>query len=355
MSLPETMKAAVFRGPHNIVIEDKPVPQIQDPRDIIIKVKCTGLCGSELHTYRGNLATGVGHIMGHEFTGTVVAAGDAVETVKVGDEVVSCFTCQCGKCWFCSRGFSSQCKDALVFGTPKLDGGQAEYARVPLADGTVFKKPAEVDDSVLVLMADIFTTGYFGVSNYTNNASQEEINEAVAVLFGCGPVGLCAIASAKQLGIKTIYAVDSVPSRLEQAKQFGAIPLDFTKDDVEKIVKEGTGGRGADVVFEVVGSEDAIGMAFKVIRACGFISSIGYQHGALPFNGLDCYLKNAKLQFGRCPSWSLFPPALEVFTKVADQFKDFIDYRLPLTDAPKAYDMFDQHKARKIVFYPNGF
>ncbi|KAA8913081.1 hypothetical protein TRICI_003283 [Trichomonascus ciferrii] len=349
----KTMKAVVFRGPREIVLEERPVPVVEKGTDAILKVKAAGLCGSELHTYRGNLSTGKGHIMGHEFVGTVVETGGDVKDFKVGDEVISCFTIQCGKCWFCTHGYSSKCPQVKVFGTPGLDGGQAEYVRVPLADSTLVHRPQELSESVLVLMADIFTTGYYGVTNFTKKSTQAEVNEAITVVLGCGPVGLCAIASAKHMGIKTVFAVDSVPDRLEHAQRFGATPLKLDDTSLlEKSVLDATEGRGADLVIEVVGSQDALLLAFKLIRQAGFISSIGYQHDKFPFSALDCYLKNITMQFGRCPGMSLFPESLEVFKQVAPQFEDFVDMSLPLDKAPYAFDLFDKHGARKIVFTP---
>lgn len=352
-ALPETMKAVVFHGARDVRVEDQPTPKIENDSDAIIKIKSAALCGSELHPYRGAVVPATtGHIMGHEFTGQVVAVGKDVKNVVVGDEVVSIFTTQCGECFHCTHGVSSKCSQAFVFGTPGTNGGQAEYCRIPRADMTLRKKPAEIDDNLIILMADIFPTGFFGVTNLLDKIPKQFVEEAVIVQLGCGPVGLCAIAAAKELGIKTLYAVDAVAERLEWAEKFGAIPLNLNSDDIEQVVKDATNGRGADGIIEVVGSEDALALGFKLVRNGGVISSIGYQHGKLPFSGLDCYLKNITLQFGRCPCFSLFPEAIKVFTKVAHLFEGLVDLELPLVDAPKGYELFDKQKARKIVFKP---
>ncbi|CUM67403.1 uncharacterized protein PRCAT00005097001 [Priceomyces carsonii] len=353
-SLPKTMKAVTFFGAHDIRVIDKPVPVIEETTDAIIKIHSTALCGSELHPYRGAIIPpSTGHTMGHEFTGVIVEVGSDVKNFETGDEVVSIFTTQCGKCFYCTHGVSSKCPQAFVFGTVGHDGGQAEYCRIPLADTTLKLKPKGIDDSIVILMADIFPTGYFGVKNLLEKIPEDQISSSVVVQLGCGPVGLCAIAAAKEKGIRTLYAIESVPERLELAEKFGAIPLNLEKDNIEEIINKATENRGADGVLEVVGSEDALALGFKLVRNGGVISSIGYQHGKIPFSGLDCYLKNVTLQFGRCPCYSLFQEAIESFTKVAHLFKGFVDLNLPLSEAPKAYKLFEKHGARKIVFKPS--
>lgn len=158
--------------------------------------------------------------MGHEFTGTVAEVGSAITDLKVGDAIVSPFTVSCGKCFYCTRGFSSRCKECLLFGCPLLDGAQAEYVRVPWAESTVVKAPPGIEDLKLCLMADIFPTGFFAAEN--GLASQPLPEDAVVVLIGCGPVGLCGLIAALEYKPKALLAVDSVPSRLSKAKELGA-------------------------------------------------------------------------------------------------------------------------------------
>lgn len=347
--LPDTMRAAVYEGARNIVCKEVPIARIESPDDAIIKCTQSAICGTELHYYRGHLDTANGHIMGHENLGVVVDVGDNVTKFKKGDRVISCFTTQCGKCWYCVRGYSSKCYHTAVFGTTALNGGQAEYLRVPQADGTLYHKPEGLSDDVALLMADIFPTGYFCVSNFTNKVSKQQVDESVAIQFGLGPVGQCALISAKELGIKKIYAVDSVPQRLETAERLGAIPLTLGKDNIKQIVLDATDNRGADVVFEIVGNKEALGMAFDVVRPFGYISSIGYHHGGLPFSGLDCYLKNVTIQFGRCPAWSLFPESVKILEKHQDKFKGFFDSKIELEDVSRGFDIFDKHLVNKVV------
>lgn len=159
----------------------------------------------------------------------------------------------------------------MLFGTAALDGGQAEYVRVPLADATVMKAPKEIADNVLVLMADIFPTGYFAAHNAFKELTTEQVAESTAVLIGCGPVGLCALTNAEDYKPKNLLAVDSVQSRLDLAKSLGAEPWNFqtNREGLEKRVKELTDGRGADVVIEVVGLSPALKMGFDLLRPWG--------------------------------------------------------------------------------------
>lgn len=148
--------------------------------------------------------------------------GSSVKSLKVGDLVVLPFTVSCGECFYCSHGFSSRCSKSLLFGCPLLDGGQAEYLRVPLADATAVKAPEGIDEKKLVLMADIFPTGFFAARNAFQGASQQVIRESVVVLIGCGPVGLCALINALEYKPKVVIAVDRVESRLDLARSLGA-------------------------------------------------------------------------------------------------------------------------------------
>lgn len=241
--------------------------------------------------------------MGHEFTGEVVDTGPEVQRFKKGDKVVSPFTVSCGKCFYCSRGFSSRCASCKLYGSAVLDGGQAEYVRVPLADSTLFEAPPAIDEKKLVLMADIFPTGYFAAKNAFTGMGKETISDSTVVLFGCGPVGICALITALEYQPKHLIAIDSVPSRLQLAKSLGAEPWNFKEDldGLKNRVKELTDGRGADVAIEVVGHSDALRMAFDLLRPWGTISSVGVHNGEIPWTGNEAYGKNLRIQMGRCP------------------------------------------------------
>jgi threonine dehydrogenase-like Zn-dependent dehydrogenase len=150
----DTMQAVVFKGKLKVEIEQRPVPKLKEQTDIIVKVRYTALCGSELHVFRGHQPSGTDFIMGHEFTGEVTEVGSDVKSVKKGDKIVTPFTVNCGECFYCKKGYSSRCAKSQLFGTTILDGGQAEYARIPLADSTVVKAPSNIEENALVLMAE---------------------------------------------------------------------------------------------------------------------------------------------------------------------------------------------------------
>jgi threonine dehydrogenase-like Zn-dependent dehydrogenase len=278
---------------------------------------------SEMHVYRGHQPSTTGFIMGHEFTGIVEEIGSSVKTVAPGDAIVSPFTLSCGECFYCKRGFSSRCEGGLLFGSKFLEGAQAQYVRVPLADTTVVKAPEGVDKVKLCLMADIFPTGFHGARNAFGPLSPEERADSVAVVIGCGPVGLCATIAALDFGPRALIAVDSVPSRLETARSLGAEPYNYQtqKDDLFARVKELTNGRGADIIIEVVGHSSALDMGFQLLRPWGVLSSIGVHNGEIPWTGNQAYGKNLTVKMGRCPVRSIFLDALKLLEKYQDKLE----------------------------------
>ncbi|KAK9415787.1 putative AttH domain-containing protein [Seiridium unicorne] len=326
---------SIYRG---VQFSDVCVLPLQDEKDIIVKVHAAGLCGSDLHMFRGlDQGAGSGFIMGHEFSGTVVAVGSAVKTVRVHDKVVSPFTVSCGDCFYCNTGSSSRCSQCQVFGTAGLDGAQSEYVRVPLADSTVIPAPTSISDDALVLMADVFPTAFFGARNAFTGLGNQCPTDVTVVVIGCGPVGLCAIVSALEYRPRHIFAVDQVDSRLAIAKSLGAEPLHA--DDGESLIErvsEVTEGRGADIVIEVVGASPALRTAYDVI----------------PFTAEEGYNKNLKIQMGRCPVRSVFEDALEVLVKKQHVLGFMYDNMMPLSAAVQGYDLFSRMGAQKVIFKP---
>ena len=255
------MKAVVWRGVGDIRLEDVPDPRIQEPTDAIVRLTASAICGTDLHMIRGTF-TGMeeGTILGHEGVGVVEELGADVRNLNVGDRVVIPSTIGCGYCSYCRAGYYAQCDNAnpqgsqagtAFYGGPKntgpFDGLQAEKARVPFAAVNLVKLPDEVTDDQAILISDIFPTGYFGA-----DLAEIEPGDAVAV-FGCGPVGQFAIASAKLMGAGRVFAVDRIASRLEMARRQGAEVINFEEEDPVETLQRLTGGVGPDRVIDAVG------------------------------------------------------------------------------------------------------
>jgi threonine dehydrogenase-like Zn-dependent dehydrogenase len=255
------MKAVVFHGVGDIRLDDVPEPQLQDSMDAIVRLTASAICGTDLHMIRGTLpGMRPGTILGHEGVGVVEEVGAGVRNLNKGDRVVIPSTIACGYCSYCRSGYYSQCDVAnpngpaagtSFFGGPEpsgpVDGLQAEYARIPYANTGLVKLPKDVTDDEAILLSDIFPTAYFG-------AELAEITpgDTVAV-FGCGPVGQFAIKSAQLLGAGRLFAIDTIPARLEMAKALGAEIIDFNQEDPVESLKSMTGGTGVDRVIDAVG------------------------------------------------------------------------------------------------------
>jgi threonine dehydrogenase-like Zn-dependent dehydrogenase len=255
------MKAVVYHGTGDIRLEDVREPKLEQPTDAIIRITASAICGTDLHMVRGTLPGMVpGTVLGHEAVGVVEEVGADVRNLSYGDRVVVPSTIACGWCSYCRAAYYSQCDVAnpnglaagtAFYGGPKesgpFDGLQAELARIPFANVGPVKLPDDVTDDEAILLSDIFPTGYFGA-----DLAEIEPGDTVAV-FGCGPVGLFAIASAKLLGAGRIFAVDQVPGRLEMARAQGAEVIDFSAEDPVEVLHRLTGGIGVDRAIDAVG------------------------------------------------------------------------------------------------------
>uniref|UniRef100_A0A0B7KKD7 Enoyl reductase (ER) domain-containing protein n=1 Tax=Bionectria ochroleuca TaxID=29856 RepID=A0A0B7KKD7_BIOOC len=352
MAATPSMRAVVFKGVEQVQVEDRPIPTIQDPRDAIVKVTVSALCGSDLHWYRGHQNIPTDFVPGHEFAGVIHQLGTQVTDLKCGDQVVATFTTQCGECFHCKRKQTSRCAQSFLFGnsagTRSIDGGQAEYVRVPFASSSLVRKPSEIPSDMLVLMGDIFPTGYFCASRFLKNMDPEEARSACTVVVGCGPVGMCAIAAASQW-CDNIFAIDMVADRLEEARRLGAKPIMLTDDPVSKIL-EATEGRGADHVLEVVGNAEAMKLCVELARPFACISSVGVQTSELTFDGPSLYAKNLTIAWGRCPVRGIFEEALECLSKVHEKLAFLCQCRMKLEQAPEAYKLFNDRKVHKVLF-----
>ncbi len=255
------MKAVVFHAIGDIRLEDVSEPSIQDATDAIVRITASAICGTDLHMIRGTFSgMEPGTIIGHEGVGVVEELGRNVRNVKVGDRVIIPSTIACGTCSYCRAGYYAQCDNAnpngpqagtAFFGGPKASGPfnglQAEYARVPYANIGLVKIPDNVTDEQAILLSDIFPTGYFGA-----DMAEIEPGDTVAV-YGCGPVGQFAIASAKLMDAGRIIAIDCVDSRLELARKQGAEVIDFNREDPVQVIRELTNAIGVDRVIDAVG------------------------------------------------------------------------------------------------------
>lgn len=344
------MKALTIHGTKDIRHESVADPALEAPTDAIVKVKLAGLCGSDLHPYHGRERLDAGTIMGHEFVGEVVETGADVERIRVGDKVFSPFSTSCGTCFFCRSDLPSRCIHGQLFGGIEngvgIHGGQAEFVRVPLADGTLLPVPDGITDEQALLLGDIFSTGYFC-------ADMAGVKPGgVYAVVGCGPVGILAIISALELGGEEIYAIDSVEERLALARQLGARPINFASDDPVEAVRKATQGRGADAVLEAVGSRSAEQLAFDLVRPGGTISVVGVHHHDFSFNPGSAYTKNLTYKVGRCPARRYMETLPPVVMRSRHDIACVISHRLPLADGPRAYEMFDRkdEDCTKVVF-----
>ncbi|CRG88850.1 hypothetical protein PISL3812_05885 [Talaromyces islandicus] len=348
----KAMQAVVYEGPFSISVKEQPKPVILAESDAILKVQVTGICGSDLHMYRGHQKTTTGHTMGHEFIGIVEDIGSEVSRFKVGQRVMPIFSPMCMNCWFCEHGYTNRCTNGPSFGSMALNVGQSEYVRVPYAESTLEAIPDEVSPEQMIIMCDIFPTGYYGAMKALMKLKNGR-ETAESIVGGTLYAPSVLQPSFKQqpliLGNGTVYAVDSVEDRLEEARKMGAIPLNLDTDDIPAIVKSVTGGRGADAVVESVGNQAALKLAFDVVRPCGVISSIGFHQSGFPFTGFEAYSKNIDINMGRAAVRPVFGEGLKVFAENQDKFADFITHRMPLAEAPKAYEIFEKRQARKVV------
>src|SRR5947208_4853407 len=223
------MLAVTFQEPGRVTLEERPDPEPIAADDAVVRVDASGVCGSDLHIYHGRVQIEPGFTIGHEYVGTVVAAGDAVTSVGVGDRVLGCFQVACGICWHCRRSEYHKCDGSRTFGHGAtlggLQGTQAELALVPHANLTLRGVPDGLSNDVALFAGDVMGTGYHATA-----AAGVRAGDTVAVL-GLGPVGLCAVQAARVAGATQVIAVDTVPQRLEMAERFGAQPVHLTEED----------------------------------------------------------------------------------------------------------------------------
>ncbi len=392
------MKATVWSGRNTVQVEEVPDPRILNGRDAIVKVTSTAICGSDLHLYDGYIPTMErGDILGHEFMGEVVEVGSRVESLAAGDRVIVPFPIACGNCWHCKHELYAGCENsnpnggiaeknfghtcAGIFGyshmTGGYAGGQAEYVRVPFADVGPYKVDPDLDDEQVLFLTDIFPTGWMGAE-----FCDIQPGDTIAV-FGAGPVGQFAIASALLLGAERVIAIDNVPYRLEMAvNRAGATDtIDFGEDaDVVEQLKDLTAGRGPDAAIDAVGMEASHGHgllhaidrvkqanrleterphalrdAIMATRPGGIVSVIGVYGGLVDKFPIGAVLnKGLTIRAGQCHVHRYLDTLYDHIRSGRIDPSFVVTHRLPLDLAPQAYETF-KHKEDdcvKVVLKP---
>jgi threonine dehydrogenase-like Zn-dependent dehydrogenase len=392
------MRANVWSGRNTVQVENVPDPKILNERDAIVRITSTAICGSDLHLYDGYVPTMKrGDILGHEFMGEIVETGRGVTSLEVGDRVVVPFPIACGDCWSCKHELYSVCENSnpnagiaeKMFGHPTAGiygyshitggyaGGQAEYARVPYADVGPIKIEDDLTDEQVLFLSDIFPTGFFGADLCDITGGE------VVAVFGAGPVGQFAIASAVLLGAERVIAIDQYDYRLQMAlNKAGATDIvNFAEDpDIVEQLKELTGGRGPDAVIDAVGMEAAHGHgalhavdrvkqatrsesdrghalrdAILACRPGGIVSVIGVYGGLLDKFPSGAFMnKGLQLRTGQCHVQKYLQP---LYQRIHDGDIDpsfVVTHRLELGKAPDGYETFKhkQDECVKVVLKP---
>jgi 2-desacetyl-2-hydroxyethyl bacteriochlorophyllide A dehydrogenase len=339
-----------FQGVGKVRVEDKPEPQLQDGRDAVVRIDATGVCGSDLHIFHGRHPVEPGFILGHEFVGEVIAAGDRVERVRPGDRVIGCFLAACGECWYCRHRLFQLCDSQRIFGHGKisgdLQGAQAEQVLVPTADLVLRRAPESLSDDVALFAGDVMNTGFHGI----RSAGVTE-GDSVAIL-GLGPVGLCAVQAARYTGASAVIAIDSVPERLELARQFGAQPVHLTEQDPRAEVKAATEGRGVDVCVEAVGNPQALETAIRLARKGGTVSVIGVHGQRCEVHMGLLWNKGVTMQGGPANVIANVDDVLDLLDSGQLDPTPLVTHHMSLDEAPEAYAAYDRREALKIVLKP---
>ena len=343
------MKGLVYHGPGKRSWDEVPDPTIEAPTDIVVRIDTSTICGTDLHILKGDVpACKPGTILGHEATATVVEKGSAVTTLEIGDRVlVSCIT-SCGRCRFCKEARYGQCTGGggWIFGH-LIDGLQAEYARVPFADTSVYKIPAELDDEQVLFLADILPTAYeVGVLN-----GRVEPADTVAIV-GVGPIGLAAVLTAGLYSPAHIVAIDFDDGRLARARDFGAdVTINNRDGRALAQVMELTGGLGADVAIEAVGLPETFELCTELVRPGGRIANVGVHGHSATLHLETLWIRDLTITMGLVDAFST-PKLLELVRQGKLDTLPFATHHFALGDTMSAYDTFSdaaKTNALKVV------
>ena len=331
------MKALVYHGPHRREWETVPDPVLREPTDAIVRIDSSTICGTDLHILKGDVPdVEPGRILGHEAVGTITEIGSAVTTLAVGDRVlVSCISA-CGRCEYCRAGSYSQCSGGggWIFGH-LIDGLQAEYARVPFADTSVYKVPEGLSDEQVLFLADILPTAYeVGVLN-----ARIQPGDSVAIV-GAGPIGLAAIMTAKLHSPAMIIAIDLADARLAMALDFGAdaVVNNGSEDAVARVL-ELTGGRGVDAAIEAVGVPETFELCAELIRPLGRVANVGVHGCAATLHLEKLWIRNVTITTGLVDTFAT-PRLLQLVESGRLDPTPFATHRFSLDETMAAYDVF---------------
>ena len=385
------MKALVFHHPGKVSVDNVSDPKIEHSEDVILRVTATAICGSDLHIYNGFFPQKEDMVLGHEFMGVVEETGSKVTALKTGDRVVVPFPIACGGCFFCQHGLPGHCensnpekygpegglldqKGGALFGYTDLyggyDGGQAQYVRVPYANFGPRKVMRDFGDEEVLFLTDILPTGYAAI-----DWAQLQGGETVAV-FGCGPVGLMAIKCAWLRGANRVVGIDIQQYRLDMAKRAAnAETINAAETDPVQAIRDLTEGRGADVCVDAVGMEanrnlldklsnivhaqtgsiKALQTAISAVRRGGVVTVVGVY--GMPYDNFplgQIFDKGIALRFGQAPAQKYLDELLAWVEQRKIRLDDIITHRLPLDQAPHAYEIFNKKEDNcvKVVLTP---
>jgi len=337
------MFGITFQEVGQVKLSVLPDPGILAAGDAIVQVEMAGLCGSDLHPFWGReKGLDPGTVMGHEFVGRIVEVGSQVLSLSVGDQVFAPFSSNCGVCFFCTQGLPSRCPEGQLFGWRSegrgLHGGQAQFVRVPLADGTLVKVPPNMSHEMALLLGDNLSTGY-----YCTDLADVRPDGSYAVV-GCGNVGLMAILAARMKNCSQIVAIDPVAERRALAEQLGAHAVE-TAHQAQQVIAQWTDGRGADGVMELVGMPVAQRMAFDLARPGAVIATVGcHCDQSFAFSPVEAYDKNLTYRTGRCPARYYMSHLLDKPEVHALDPRPFVTHVFEVSDGPLAYDLFSKRQ-----------
>ena len=346
------MRGVVFEDVRRVRVDDLAEPTVEEPTDAIVRITTAAICGSDLHFYHGKAPLQPGDPMGHEGIGVIEEVGPAVTRFSPGDRVVVAFDIVCGECWFCEKGQTSLCDHFRTLGIGTfggdLGGAQAERLRVPVADTNLLRVPDGMEDERALFVGDILTTGVYGAGIADIGA-----RDTVAVV-GAGPVGFFAAQAALRHGPREVLVLDLRADRLALMEKLGFTTINVEERNAQSAVDEATGGRGADVVIEAVGSEPAWETALHVVRRGGTLVVLGmYVSERVELQLGVAWNRAVRFVFaGVTPIHAWWEEAMAAVADGSIDPLPIISHTLPLEDAPTGYELFDRREATKVLLKP---